>query len=256
MNPHLCRIALRPRDPAEVLDLSFRVIRDAWRPIARMSAILLIAPWLLCCGLCWGFEGHPAIALIPLALSPLVQAPFTVLVGRLMFAPDYAVRQVLRDVVAKSLALVAAWIAGGFAWCAVALTCGLALPLAEAYIVYLNETTLLERVSLQRALTRSQRLSGAHPAIAIAGVLSWWILTIWGGLVGEFAWQGIIDTVFQLGTPFGALTAGQVTPGLIAGLLLAQPLHAIYRLLLYVDVRTRNEGWDLQVALRAAGMPR
>ena len=68
--------------------------------------------------------------------------------------------------------------------------------------------------------------------------------------------HGIVEFLLQLGRPFGSLSNGEVTPYAVAGVLLAQPLIALYRLLLYVDVRTRLEGWDLQVSLRALGMER
>jgi hypothetical protein len=89
---------------------------------------------------------------------------------------------------------------------------------------------------------------------AIAAAVGWVALTGWGAIVGEAAGQGIVSFVLQLGTPFGEATDGRATPFLLAGMLAVQPLYAVWRLLLYVDARTRAEGWDLQVALRAAGI--
>ena len=73
-------------------------------------------------------------------------------------------------------------------------------------------------------------------------------------MAAESLGQGIIGFVFQLGAPFGALSSGDATPYLLMGVLLANPVNAMYRLLLYVDARTRSEGWDLQVRLRALGL--
>jgi hypothetical protein len=79
---------------------------------------------------------------------------------------------------------------------------------------------------------------------------------VWFAVTAEAVGQGLVSGVLQLGTPFGDVLLGEVTPFLILGILLSHPVYAIYRLLLYVDVRTRVEGWDLQVGLRAAGLSR
>jgi len=92
--------------------------------------------------------------------------------------------------------------------------------------------------------------------IAVMGAASRWGFIVWFGLVGEATGQAMVGFILQLGEPFGALMYGDVTPYLLLGLLVSQPVHAVYRLLLYVDVRTRLEGWDLQVGLRAAGLGR
>ena len=68
--------------------------------------------------------------------------------------------------------------------------------------------------------------------------------------------QLIVAQGLQLGQPFGSAMDLQVTPYLLFGMLAVQPLHALYRLLLYIDVRTRVEGWDLQVAFRGAAIER
>jgi hypothetical protein len=128
--------------------------------------------------------------------------------------------------------------------------------LIEPALAYMTETALLERVAVSRGISRTMRLAGARPSNALVTALSWWLLTAWFALVGEAAGQGLVGFVLQLGQPFGELAVDHVTPYVLGGVLVAQPLHAVYRLLLYVDVRTRLEGWDLQVALRAAGMAR
>ena len=60
----------------------------------------------------------------------------------------------------------------------------------------------------------------------------------------------------QRGRPLPSALEGVATPWLTAGILASHPVWALWRLLLYVDVRTRVEGWDLQVGLRAAGLAR
>lgn len=257
MNPHLCRIVLRPRDPLEVFDLSVRFVRERWRPILRLTAVTVGPIWLLCAIASWWFEGHWGLLAVPFVLAAPLQAPFTVLSGRLLFADQVRVRSVLWEVLTRLPALIAAWIAGAVGWLfAAGVSCGILLPVTQAGLLYLTEAALLERVGPQRGLSRSMRLAAGHSGISFLGAMSWWFLVAWMGFVGELTGQFVVGSVLQMGQPFGAMLEGWVTPWLLGGLLLAQPAHAIYRLLLYVDVRTRVEGWDLQVALRAAGLAR
>ena len=256
MNPNLCRIALRPRDPAEVFDLVFRLVCERWRP---MGILLLVTtlPWLVVATVgCVLTHGHWGLLALPIGAAPLIQAPFTMLTGRALFDDHVRVRDVLRETFGVLPGLLAAWFVWAVGVGLDVLTCGLALPLVEPGLAYMSETALLERVGMGRGLRRSVLLSTSQPGTAIVVALSWWLLSLWCAVVGESAGQAIVGAVLQLGQPFGSALDQQVTPYLIAGLLVAQPLHAIYRLLLYVDVRTRLEGWDLQVALRAAGLPR
>jgi hypothetical protein len=255
MNPNLCRLALRPRDPFEVLDLTFRLIREMWRPIGKMSLLLVLPLWLLSFPIAWLTEGHWGLALAPIVIAPALQAPYTVLVGRLLFADQVRLRDVLLDVVRRSPALVASWAIGLLGWViAGAISCFTLAPATQAGLLYLGEAALLERVGAARGLRRTLRLASGHAGIALVGALSWWVLTAWFAMVTESFGQTLTGSILQLGAPFGVAMEGKATPWLVGGLLLAQPFHAIYRLLLYVDVRTRVEGWDLQVALRAAGL--
>ena len=256
MNPNLCRLVLRPRGPLEVFDLAVALARARWRPLLSMAGLMLGWVWLLCLPLCWLVEGAPWLLLIPVVLSPLLQAPFTLLGGRLLFADEASARGVLRDLVSRRVGL--AW---SVALCAVGglgvlMTCGVLLPVVGPTLLYLPETALLERVPMRRGVSRSVRLAGGHAGTALTGAAAWWVLTAWGAGVGEATGQALVAFVFQLGEPFGSALRGDVTPWMLGGMLLAQPAHALFRLLLYVDVRTRVEGWDLQVGLRAAGLAR
>jgi len=256
MNPNQCRVALRPRGPLEVLDLQAVLWRSQGGIFAKLLALTVTPFAIVGAMLCWALDGHVAILLLPWVAGPVLQAPFTVLAGHLLFADSVPLKRVFADVFARAPLLLGAWLVEGLGWVISIASCGYGAFVIQPACLYLTETALLERVGSGRGLRRSLRLAGGHVGIALVGAASRWVFMVWCGLVGEATGQAVVGTILQLGEPFGSLMNGQVTPYLILGLLLSQPIHAVYRLLLYVDVRTRIEGWDLQVGLRAAGLER
>ena len=256
MNPNLCRVALRRRGPLEVFDLSLVFGHARLRPLLLMTLLTVGPLFLLCIPLCWYFDGHPGLLAIPAVAAPFLQAPFTMLTGRLLFADEVPLWSALKDVIKAGPQLVAAWLTELLGWMLVIASCGYGAVLVQPALLYMTETALLERVGPGRGLRRSLRLAGGHVGIALMGAAARWVLIVWFAVVAEASGQAIVGFILQLGEPFGSAWQGDVTPYLLLGLMLSQPAHAVYRLLLYVDVRTRVEGWDLQVGLRAAGLGR
>lgn len=253
MNPDLCRVALRPRGPLEVFDLSLSLCRAHLAVFARLAAWLVL-PLALALGAGAALTaGHWAWLAAALALSPLLQAPFTLLGGRLLFNEKTTAGQVVRELLQRPISLLAIPFWYSFVALLGLLSCGVAAFLMPA-MVFVTEAALLERADGTRIPRRATKLAALHPGIAIAASVGWLLSTIWWALVGEGLGQAVVGTVLQIGQPFGTLSDGVVTPYLLAGVLFAQPLFGIYRLLLFVDVRTRVDAWDLQVGLRAAGL--
>jgi hypothetical protein len=255
MNPNLCRVVLRPRGPLEVFDLGLRMVGSNGRPMLTLAAATVVPVWLPLAVFAWWLPDQGWLAaFLAVVVGVPVQLPFTLLGGRLLFSDTVSVREVLRAWLGLIAPTIGVWFLYGAALVIGMLFCGWGVLFTLVPALYLAETTVLERVPMERGLRRSSRLASAHPGTAGAGALGWLGLTVWFALVGEYGMQALLGTVLQLGNPFGTLLGGAVTPGLLLGLLAAQPAIAIYRLLLYVDVRTRVEGWDLQVRLRAAGL--
>jgi len=256
MNPNLCRVALRPRNPLEVFDLCMVFVRASLGPMLRLAAVGVGIPWVLLSVAAVLSQGAWWVVLLPLPLFPLLQMPFTLLGGRLLFREEATARQALAESV-RGLGRLGVVAGAGLVGGLLSLfTCGYGYIPVFAGLLYLPETALLERVGPRRALRRALRLAGGNVGIALVGSTARLFLTVWMALVCEGFGQALLDTTLQLGQPVGSLWTGQITPFLLLGILLAQPIHAIYRLLLYVDVRTRIEGWDLQVGMRAAGIAR
>lgn len=256
MNPNLCRVVLRPRSPLEVFDLTWVFVRANLGVFLRLLAITVIPPWVLVAPFAWWFEGQIWVALLVLPFLAPIQAPFTLLSGRLLFDAEASASGVLAEVPGALGRLIGAWGTLLVAWCVSILTCMTMYIPAMAATTYIPETALLERVPAGRGVQRSMRLAGANPAIALFSLFGRGFLTVWAAAVAEASGQVLFSTTLQLGQPFGSALNGDVTPYLLLGVLIAQPIHSVYRLLLYVDVRTRVEGWDLQVGLRAAGIAR
>lgn len=251
MNPFAVRVELRPRSPFEVLDLACVLLRTTWRPMLTLAAVVLP----LGGGLSWALGAlgeDPWIALpVVLLLAPMLQLPFLLLGGRALFEPEPGVRGVAHDLWTLRGAVVRFGLVVLMAELLLLITVLLVSP-AYVLLLFFSEALLLERVDLGRALSRSSRLVTAAAGRAWVGAILLGLGMTWGMAVGELCGQALVRDVLQLGEPFGSAMTGVFTPYALAGLLLSQPLAALYRLLLYVDIRTVTEGWDLQVALRAA----
>ena len=59
--------------------------------------------------------------------------------------------------------------------------------------------------------------------------------------------RGLVDSVLQLGRPFGSLFSDGGSVYALVGFFYGIQYAAIARFLKYVDLRTRKEGWDIQI---------
>jgi hypothetical protein len=253
MNLYQCRVALRPRGPLEVFDLTIRFVRERPGPFVRLALLVIMPSVFVFVPLAWLFSGHWALLLIPMVVGPVAQAPSVVLAGRLLFQDELGAWDAIRITLSRLPAMCLAWTVSLTGFIVSSLTCFVALLPMQGALLYLGETTLLERVGPGRAISRSMRLAGGDGAAAVAGVVSKWALLGWGAVVGEYAGQSLVGFVFQMGQPFGDLMSGVVTPYLLVGMMVGQLMHGVYRLFLYIDARTRLEGWDIQVGMLAVG---
>ena len=260
MNPNLCRVVLRPRNGFEVFDLAWRFLSVRWSPFVRMFALIYLPLWVT--GSVAGFflDWHWGVGVVVLALGVGMKAPFTLLTGRLMFADSVSVFSVLWDALRRFPQWITVAVLHLMAGVLATVTCGLSALPTTGGLLWVSECVLLEQrqdAGLSggwNAARRSWHLAGQGPAAAVYGVFGSLFLTVWFMALGEATGSVITGFLLQFGTPFGSPWDLQVTPWMLFGLLAAQPIVAAYRLLLYVDTRTRVEGWDLQVALRAAGL--
>jgi len=254
MNLNHCRVVLRARNPLDVFDLTIMLMRDQAMPVLRAIAGFCLPVWLFLSFLAWWMEGHWSLLFLAWILGGLLQAPFTICGGRILFSAQGDLKAIVREVVQCTGPLIGVWLVSASCWALSSLTCFLAHPFLEAARLYHLETILLERVSSARGMKRCLRLSGGHYGLAVLGALFRWVLIVWMALLAEAAGQFVFGSLLLLPVPFGSLLEGQITPFLLFGFILAQPVLSWYRLLMYVDIRTRMEGWDLQVGLRALAL--
>jgi hypothetical protein len=258
MNLLAARVVLRPRSLPEVLDLALPFCVAGWRLILRLAALVLAPALALCVYLRWG-AGWPWFStwLAALVLADLVEGLFTCAAGELLFRSDREVRA--RAVLARfgrqlpraTAALILCRIL-----LALSLLLLVTLPMVALRLLFVREVVLLEEGTPFGAVSRSYRLVKRHlgPALGLlaAGLLGPFLFVIGGELLG----QAVVGSVFQLGTPFGRLFQDGGSVYALAGLFLSVPVMATARFLAYIDLRTRKEGWDIQLRFAALAAER
>jgi hypothetical protein len=179
-----------------------------------------------------------------------------VLLGRALFADDVrasALATPLRAARTTTLGLLAtqgALVVSGLGCCFVGWA-----PMQVAAI-FLPHAMLLEQSDLARGLLRSAELASNQLGAAIAGVVIEWLIVLWCAVTAEATMNLLTSQLLLIGHPVGDVSTGDITPWLVTGFAGGYLISSFFLLLLYVDARTRREGWDIQVALRAAAEQR
>jgi len=254
MNVWEARVVVRERKLTEIVDLSLRFCL-----VLGGNLYVKLSLWLLlpAYGLCWWVlkSGLPNAGIwgcvLAVVLSPLLQLPFTVAAGRLMFSADVALAEVIRSSARLLFRICVVRL-----WSLLVLFGGsllvILIPLAVARGLYLGEVVVLEGAGPLAAYRRTGRLTSRRVIQSFV---------VWLALVAtSVAFIAVAEVLARSlgaeGLPIEGLS--EVWGGLnaeagIAGLFLSLPLVASLRFLAYIDNRTRREGWDIQVRFLELG---
>lgn len=256
MNLRQARVVLRPRDAMGVLDLAAPFCVRNWRVFAPLAGVALLPLFAACLAARYALGWRwPAVWLMAVGLGGLAHAPFTVACGEVLFqAPEQVrLRRIMARVLRRTPALVLAHVLAVLLN-ALAATVAILLPFSLGALLVVHEAVLLEGAGPFQALARSARAVRGHGASAFGVAFALVLLAAAGVCAGEITLNTVIATGLQLGEPFGTLWTRGGTPYALAGYFLTVPLAAAARFLKYIDLRTRKEGWDIQLRFTAVAL--
>lgn len=256
------RIAVRERDFGDLLDLTLCVLRGEFVGIAFWLAVgivpaLALNAWLLS-GLVDDLLGSGESAMIYFFLlgglllveEPLVTAPLTLYLGRTMFIEPITAVGLLRDLARALQQIVVVQVLPRLllAMCLPVAVMILAVRPHMAEIILLERTRLWGRTENEpTTLTRSRILHGpATGDVLLRFMVSSAVALVL--LMGIWPTLGYLHRVVLGAEDYWLWMWRLYFP---AALWLVIGLLAIVRFLGYLDLRIRQEGWELELSLRA-----
>ncbi len=250
------RIVLRQRNLGEIFDLVLPFMTEHWRFWLRLSlatllplfALTLFVVIILMGVLSTGYtepsdDAYWSLLLVPVAFL-FAQDVFVVAASELLFTEDVTVRRVLRRYARHC-------VRGTFSGSVLALWNMLTLSfLVGVYYAptraFVREAALLEGASLGAAFKRSAALTHELIGHALGYWLVAWLIPF---VTAAFVWligTSLCDNLLMIKASDQAHAFF-----VVAGIMVAVVPAAIARFFMYVDLRTRKEGWDLQLRLQA-----
>ena len=261
------RVVLRVRTMPDVLDLAFRVLfaPGNGKVFGRLSAAMLGPCFAGCVALRYAIKWEWLdIWLVAAILAALAQGAFTIAAGRLMFQETIPAREVvgryLRRLPAYGMALLLARV---MVWgSALMMFSRTLIPLAITVLLlyfflwprslFVHEICLLEGAGPLQVFSRGRRFVLRYYSAALGMLCAG--LGAYVAFVAIFEAMlrfGVTDFVLQLGEPLGNLFKEGGSIFALMGFFAAVPYVAVARFLTYIDLRTRKEGWDIQLKFTA-----
>ncbi len=248
MNVLSAKIALRDRSLLDVLDLALRFVVAHARAFATMSALVSIPCFLLSWGAAraWGWYAGWACAL---ALALFAEAPFIALASRLVFddaAPTGAAlgaaARALPRLFALRLLQAASVVSGSFFF----VVPGVWLA---GLFFFGAEVVVLEQSGAAAAVGRLQRLGTGYFGDVLMAMLATWVLYALGVLLGDATGHAILEQLLQIHVRAHEDEVGG--PIALFAFWLSVPTLTVARFFVYLNLRTRREGWDIQTRFAA-----
>lgn len=248
MNLAQARVVLRPRSVPEIFDLALRFVVAGRGTFLRLW-LLLLAPTLglFAAAVTVGElrEAH-ALWIVAGLLTPWLVGVFVVASARLLFEARPPLRsilgQFLRRFIPFTVASVIALALIGFG-----ALFAIGAPILGALTLFYIEAALLEGQGPLAALGRAKRLLTHRFGVAFLIVLG--LAAASAAIVGaaESLGHALVSFVLQLGEPFGDFEEEGISLYAMLGYFASLPFVGAVHFLSYIDLRTRQDGWDLQV---------
>lgn len=234
------QVVLRPRSLLEIGDLASRFVQAHLHAFAWLLPLCLL-PALAGVALLQLGAPPQACWTVAIGLGPVTAAAATVLCAELMLQPQAGTRAVAKRWLQALPRLL---------WARVldVASKGLTLGFAFRWTAFLPEVVLLEQGDFSAVTRRTGSLLGVVGGRWLGLGLMCLISQLVGVWAGEVAWQAL-RWMFALSHDSPGLFAHGVSWPALLGLGIAQTYVAVLRFLVYIDCRTRREGWDLAVQM-------
>jgi len=245
MNLGAGRVVFRHRSTMDVLDLAARFLVQERRAFLLLSAAVLLPAWALVMLVAHGAGNWEGALFLAGLFAVTADLPFTLLASRLVFDADVPVGATMLDAVRALPRLLLGRLVQGLVVGVGLSLCGLPGIWLAVLLQFLPEVIALEKTPVFKSFTRCNRLlSGQFGDALVAWI---WLtgLQIGAVLLFDFAGRTILRDVLQINPPRPVWKDGHSSLA-ITGLFLSLPYLSVARLLTYLNIRTRTEGWDIQ----------
>jgi len=242
------RVAFRDRPFADVLDLALRFCAVHGLRYAQVAGATTLPLLLLTLGA--AYLAGPVVGwLVAIPLAIAAQLPFTVLASRLVFQDDVAVKGVLKTTLREApRAMFLHVLTLGATVASAIIVLG---PVVFAVMfLFASEVMLLERASVGTALGRSRRVAGSSIGDALLALLALLLIPACTVVLAEVGGRALMTELLEIKPPPSLFAEGWSILAFV-GFFWLVPYVATARFFVYLNVRTRTEGWDIQTKFAA-----
>ncbi|HEX8796660.1 MAG TPA: hypothetical protein VF765_37170 [Polyangiaceae bacterium] len=239
------RIALRERPLLDIVDLALRFSAAHAAPFAKLSLVVLLPGFLAswAAGDLWGWWAAWIAAVV---LGSFATAPFVALASKLVFADEVRVRDAIRSSMSALQRLAGIrfieLLALGLS---VSCSSGLAWIYVGSVLLFTTEVAVLEGGAVGGTVTRSQRIANGNFGGASGAMFLLLVAPVAAAMLADAAGREVLGTVLEIKPPPSMFSVGGSWLAMLGWWALL-PLLSVLRFFVYLDIRTRTEGWDIQ----------